>query len=415
MTLKSAILYFICALGVTADDNSFNRIVFRSGGELNGKVISESKEDGRNFVVIRTETGSVLKLDKSRVISRIEKPNSFDSQYSVQSAKVDLSKPSGNWQMYRWCKENGGRAKFRDQMEQLLKEIVRLDPSDDDAWRRLGEVGVPHVKVDGKWIPEEQHYASRGYVRIKGRWMPKLLAGEKQKQDAAEAHRNSKKKALKNWRKNELKKGNLSTARAELKKILDPSVLNFFEETFLRKESNPKLREMYLDVIGNVTSKNAHRILVNYAVIDKNYEVRESAISQLEHEDGYPRQQTIQYARHFLSSSNNESINRAGELIGRINHSSGIVPLINKLITEHKESTGADPNRMNVGFGAGGTSFNTGGGPKFRVVRRQNESVRQALFDITGQDFGFDTALWRKWYISEQTVTDYNVRFNADE
>ncbi len=400
----------IAIAALPTDGNDLSRIHFRSGGELVGAVVAETKDAGKSYVVIKTESGSIFKIPKSK-IRRVEKTGLAVADYRAKLATVDASKSSGHWEMYNWCKQSSGRSKLRERMKFHLQEIVKIDPSDDDAWRRLGEVGEPYVKVDGSWIPEEQHYASLGYVKVKGRWMPEVLSLEKRKQVAAERHLNSKKTDLKSWKKNLLNRRGTNPAEIKrvLDQILDPASLGFFVQNFLRNEDSAVRRSLYLDSIGYVKSQQAQNVLVEYAITDPDYDVRETAILKLEQE--FSPESTVGLASQFLAHPNNHVVNSAGSLIGRIKVEQGIVPLIGSLRTKHKESLGNDSGRINAGFGgAGGNSFSFGEKPKFQVVTRSNKAVLQALYEITGEDFGFDQVLWRQWYVSKHTITKYNVR-----
>ena len=403
-----AIFAFPCALDNPAD----TKFVFRSGGTMSGEVVSESKEDGRSYIVIRTEAGSLYKFDKTKIVQRIEKPNSKDEVYRRQLLTIENT-PEGHWKMYNWCKE-AGRSKFRNEMRFHLKQIVQLDASDEDAWRRLGDVGEPYIEVNGRWVPEEQHYVSRGYVRVKGRWVPQILLPEKARQETAEELAGNRKKEFKNFKKNILSKNNKQLIQKELKRITDPTTLHSIQRE-LDKDISPELRVVYLEAVGQVNTRHAQRILIKNAIEHSDYNVREAAMLQLEQEHFSP-ESTIRMASEYLTPPlpRNGLVNRAGALLGRFKNPVAIVPLIGALSTEHKEATGNDPARTNVGIGTGGTSFTNGQGPKFVVRQRQNEKVLQALYETTGEDFGFDAATWQRWYVSEHTVVDANVREDSD-
>lgn len=413
MTNVLLILSFF-AVTLSIGDPMETKIVFRSGGSMVGEIVSETKESGRSYVVIRTKSGSVIKLDKAKIIHRIQQPDAEDKSYQEQLAKLDDSSQA-HWQMYEWCKKTD-KSKFRDRMRFHLKEIVRLDPDDAAAWNRLGDFGEPYVKVGNKWVPEEQHYMTRGYVRDKGRWVPKVLLAEKQRQGAAEELLGDRKKAFKNFKKNVLTKKEPAVVRKELERIADPLTLPTLEKE-LTGNISPRTRILYLEAIGRIKSRHAQRVLVKFAVEDPVYEVREVAMLQLE-SDTFSKASTIGAFSEYLTPPlpRNSLVNQAASLIGRLDDEAGIVPLVNALRTTHRVKTNTDPGRVNAGFGSGGTSFNTGGnGPKFVDQMRDNEGVRQALYDITGRDLGFDAAVWRRWYISEHTVVDYNVREDSDD
>ena len=374
---------------------------FRSGGLITGTLIGETRESGRKYLELRTETGSVLKFRKS-LIKRIETPSPEKGLYLIALKKMPNT-PQGHWAMCEWCKEHGGPSKFKNEIEFHLKEIVKLDPSDYKAWQKLD-----YVKVDGRWVPEEQHFQSLGYRKFKGRWISSTHLALLGVNSNSDEQFNASKKALKKWQNNTLGKKDFDTVRSELFQLVDESTVGYFESRFLRKAKDPRQREFYLEAIGRVPTSSAQRILARYAIEDTDSEVREQAILQLEQEH-YPADRSTRYLTVYLNHPVNLVVNRAGGVIGRLKNVAAIVPLIGVLETTHKESTGDDPNRLSTGFDSnGGVSFGTGG-PSTVTRRRKNPSVLQALADITEQDFGFDSKLWMEWYITEHTVTNYDV------
>ena len=98
---------------------------------------------------------------------------------------------------------------------------------------------------------------------------------------------------------------------------------------------------------------------------------------------------------------------RAAFAIGEIGSESAILPLVDAMVTEHQVTPGEDPNRQKFEQNNRGEfSFGSGGGP---VVRQfQNNEVVTALRKISDEDFGFNAAAWKNWYI--QNHTHYDVR-----
>lgn len=391
-----------------AEDSGPATFHFRSGGVISGTLVGESRQAGKNFLEVQTENGSVIKLRKS-LIKRVEVFGNEQEMYRIALKRMPNT-PSGHWTMCDWCKEHGGNSKFRNEIEYHLKEIVKLDPTDSKAWQKLD-----YTKVDGRWVPEEQHFRSLGYTKLNGKWISSVQLQSINANSSSESEFNARKKALKKWQNNTLGKKDFETVRSELFGIVDALSLRYFESRFLRKADDPRERELYLEAIGRVPTAEAQRILVQYAVEDSDREIREQAVLQLE-QPHYPTERSTRYlASSYLKHPSNRLIRRAGTIIGRLKDESAIIPLIGSLETVHKEATGTDPNRLNTRFdSSGGVGFGTGG-PKSVTVRRQNQSVLQALADITQQDFGFDSELWMDWYVAEHTVTNYDVGRDLDE
>ncbi len=394
----SILILPICLL---AEDANRISVQLRSGGTVNGTKISEPVENGRKFLVLRTDSGSVLKLAKG-LIQRVVEPDTDLVGYQLALGKMQET-ADGHWAMYDWCKKNGGLSRYRQQMNRHLRQIVKLDPTDSKAWQKLN-----YVKVDDQWVPEEQHHQSRGYRKYKGKWIPAIQKPNSADSDSANPL-GDRKTALKNWQNNYLNKRDFESVRAELFRIVDGISVGYFENRFIKKETDPARREFYLEAVGQVDSRLAQSILVGYAMLDSDSAVREKALDLLELEEHFDKARTTGMLTSYLGNSSNQIVNRAGRLIGRIKHESAIIPLIGALETVHKEATGTDPGRLNTGFDSnGGASFGTGG-PKFVTRSRQNKSVLRALNNITGQNFRFEPGLWKEWYVDQHTVTDYSL------
>ena len=298
-----------------------------------GTVIAEPKENRKAYLVIRTASGSTIKVEKSKVIQRVAENTRNLDQYKTKLAAT-ADNPDDHWEMYFWCKEQS--SKFKEQLDYHLRQIVKLDPSDKKAWQLL-----EHIEVDGRWVPEEQHYRSRGYVKHKGRWVSKLQLEFNQETDASETDLNTRKKALRNWKQNTLRTGDYETIRNELFKLIDPVSVRYFTDNFLKREKDPELRNLYIEAIGRVPNRTAQSILIRYAMQDEVPEVRDQAILQLEQET-YDKRYTASRIARYLNHSSNELVNRAGYLLANFKQPNVILPLISSLHTRHKFATGSD-------------------------------------------------------------------------
>ena len=117
-----------------------------------------------------------------------------------------------------------------------------------------------------------------------------------------------------------------------------------------------------------------------------------------------------------LSSSDNERINRAGYALAKIGDDSVILPLIQALRTPHKFKIGSDSNNITAGFnkdptarsGLGGLSM----GNRSKIVTRvlENKGVRNALLSLTDQDFDYNQAAWKLWYLGRTTPPNLDLR-----
>ncbi len=110
-------------------------------------------------------------------------------------------------------------------------------------------------------------------------------------------------------------------------------------------------------------------------------------------------------------------INRAAECLARMKDPTSVRPLIDALVTLHSFQVTPASGNMNPNFGngpGGGTFSFGGGGPKFEDRMVQNSSVRDALASLTGQDFGYDQAAWKRWLISQKKTVGVDARRERD-
>ena len=147
---------------------------------------------------------------------------------------------------------------------------------------------------------------------------------------------------------------------------------------------------------------------------DRDPDVRENALLQLDQEQ-YPAAYTSKRLARYLTHPDNDMVNRAGYAMSNFKDPAGIIPLMSSLTTVHTISTGKEPGSIDTSFDSnGGVGFSTGG-PQTIERAYDNDGVRSALNEITGQDFNFDAELWREWYVINHTITDPGLRNEIDE
>jgi hypothetical protein len=100
---------------------------------------------------------------------------------------------------------------------------------------------------------------------------------------------------------------------------------------------------------------------------------------------------------------------------------STIGPLIEALVTHHKQQVGGNGGGggmgMNMAFPTGATKGGIGmgmggNGPKIILYQVQNQSVLDALVAITGQNFNFDQRAWRTWHAAQNKAQPLDARRN---
>jgi hypothetical protein len=85
--------------------------------------------------------------------------------------------------------------------------------------------------------------------------------------------------------------------------------------------------------------------------------------------------------------------------------------LIEALTTKHKQTVGSGGSITPSFSGDGGAGLSMGGGPKVVVNELQNNAVLAALTALyPGVGFGYDKALWKRWYAASQTPRVVDLR-----
>ncbi len=384
-------------------------VKLRSGVRIGGEIIKKGKdEDGRAFVVVKTTTGSTLKLD-NRFVDSVHVVDTDDEIYN-NKIKIMEDIPEDHWSAVDWCeKQKSGAFRYKDQIEFHLNRIMRLDPNDTRARHRLD---YTYLEDQDRWVPETLYWTSLGY-RSQGRaWVPTLQGDVDQYSATKNSAMGDRKSRFNTWR-GKLRVGKTSKAQLanELFSICDPLAVPMIFEA-AKKEKNSEVRGLYVEALGKAPSSGAAQALVFFSVEDSAN--RDRALDLLLQDHFNPSFVASHLARYFDPNKYpNGILQRAAFNVGEVNDQHSILPLVGVLSTTHVVAPGEDPNRMTSSFNGNGDlqGFSTGGSGK--PVKRvyQNQQTLGALSKISGgEDFGYDPVLWKKWYIENYTVTDINVR-----
>ena len=91
-------------------------------------------------------------------------------------------------------------------------------------------------------------------------------------------------------------------------------------------------------------------------------------------------------------------------------------PLIDALVTTHKfkipKAGGDNSTTTTFGNGPGGKGggMTMGGGPTIISKKFANQPVLDALAAITGVNFTFDQAAWKRWYAAQKKTETIDPR-----
>jgi hypothetical protein len=83
-------------------------------------------------------------------------------EYNAQAGKLAPQDVDGWRKLAQWASTKG----LSRQSRMAYEKVISLAPDDPAARQALG-----FVKVDGRWLTEEESFRARGFVKYEGEWM----------------------------------------------------------------------------------------------------------------------------------------------------------------------------------------------------------------------------------------------------
>lgn len=390
-----------------------DRIIFRSGAEMLGEIIDDNLKEDAIYVVFKKLDGSILKIDKARMVEKIYKLDPLDAEYNkLLDTLTDTAE--SHHRMAQWIKDQKRASRFEEQLQFHLERIMALDPNDTRVRASLGFFQLD----DQRWVPKELYWDTIGFERKGTSWWPKLYREVESSEEQQNLLLAERKSAFASWlRKISNPKYGQAELVRELQSICDEhGVLVVFQAA--KKEQDVAIRKAYIDAIGRVPTYPAMEALVFFAIED---ETLGSRALDLLKQDHYDRAQIAARIAHptqgYLTSKNNEFIQRAAFAIGELDTEGSsiahmVIPLSDALVTTHVIAPADHPDRKRASFNnSGANSFNFGNSSTPQKMTVRNQRVLDALEKITGQEsIGFAAERWKQWYVENYTHYDLPIR-----
>jgi len=383
-----------CAALLSPASASADIFKLKSGGEVRGELANADQSPRTNYVV-QPYAGGELTLP-AEVVTQVVRQRPIEVEY--ERAKVKLPDTvDAHWKMSEWCFEN----KLFGNRETHLQRIIELEPDHAEARRRLG-----YEKLGDRWLTRDEIRQEKGYVKHGNRWVLPQELDLIKKKEAGEAAQRDWHKKLALWRK-WLDGDKAGAAKRELLDIKDQAAEKPLI-TKLESEKDQRVRELYAEALGNLSTPDAVKTLVEYSINDPSRLFREHCRELIEKHK--PPSARAQYEK-ALKDKDNLVVNRGAIGLRRLGDTAAVRPLIDALVTKHKfvVSTGSGgPGSISPTFsrdssgGFGGAGLSSGGGPKVVYRNLNNDEVLAALVKLTGQDFDFDVAAWKSWYAANK-------------
>lgn len=368
------------------------------GGRIEGQLLP-TDEANKSVYRIELPGGGRVTIARSDV-SRVD-PESADEAEYQKLARTSPDTVDGNWKLAEWCREH----KLHDERRRHLERIVELDPNHAEARAALGF----HQK-NGQWMSRDDVMASRGMVLYEGQYRtPQQIALLKQQKDAriTQADWTKRIEQLRRWLVGR-RQDQAAQAKAEIDSIRDPQAADAVVG-MLRRETDPNLKRLWMEVASQLNSHVAIDALVNLSLNDPDEEIRHQSLEYLMKSR---RAGLITPYLHSLKDKDNTMVNRAGAALGQIGDRDAIGPLIDALITKHRiKVSDANPDQHAYTFSKGGGGYTFGGnGPQFVTQSMRNPAVLEALVKLAGTSFDYDQAQWRSWLAAQAKATAIDVR-----
>ncbi|MEN6556889.1 MAG: HEAT repeat domain-containing protein [Thermoguttaceae bacterium] len=399
--LPTVVALLTVSVAQAASDEVF---VLSNGSRITGQWLNRDQLPRRNYTIQLAE-GATVSLDAKEIKKVLPlKPDEVEYERIVPTY-ADTAQ--AQWALAQWCREH----RLSKQREVHLQRVIELDPEHVLARRALG-----YNKVEGQWITHDDLMIQRGYVKYKGQWKLQQqieLTENKKKQEAEEQEWFLKVKRWCGW----LGGARDQQARDNLLTIDNPAAIRALALA-LEKENDSGVRRLLVESLAKIDTLEAAHELAVRAVDDRSEDIRSKCLDLLEKKK---RPQVTSYfiARMRDKKSDNPTINRAAECLGRMKDPVSVEPLIESLVTAHKfkvvKPGGDNPTSASFGKGpgGGGSGLSAGGGPT--IIRRffSNQAVLDALVEMTGVNFNFDQRAWRDWYAAQKKSPDAaNTRRN---
>ncbi|MFQ5805184.1 MAG: HEAT repeat domain-containing protein [Phycisphaerae bacterium] len=377
-----------------------------NGGSVEGRIIEQDEKSYK----VRTVLGTVTV--PADAVDHIEKKPSLLDEY-VELREQTADTPAAQIELAKWCEEHGLRSPWRKH----LKRAIELDPDCEPARVALGYVRVAGMWVEGRTVllrPEgsesrkktaDRHVADNDdekvVAAIQAQWTVQIRAIKKNKLDSSVDRLQRR-------------------GREKIVAIRDP--LAILPLTRLLSEGNWACRDALVEVLSHFPQDEATMNLAVLSLVDKDEGIRRRALRELERRND-PR--VIPQFREALSRNNDRLIRRAAIGLGMLEAASAVPDLIDVLKAQRRKWVEVS---VRYYFGSYATTFDTPTvvalgtaaqirhspvlgieslGPGFVAVGSEYQmrdvtvfrtEVLEALRKITGEDFGFDEAAWRRWY-----------------
>ncbi len=376
------------------------------GARIEGNWKNRSDNTPQEYL-FETTDGVTLRLAANqvrRVIPLIEEEQTY-----LQGLTRIEETAEAHAKVVDWCEGVGLRSLGNAHRERLLD----LDPEHRPTRATLGYV---KTESDG-WVHESVHWGRLGLQRKGNKWrFPEEIAIEDAQTQQREAEAAAGKRIEQALREILQDNKRSADALATLRNLNDPLAVPRIAKMIAenRQEGgNPAVRRELVDLLGRIGNAPSIRVLCETALRDEQRPIRDRAVEIIRNsEQTWAPEFFIEYLSNRNPKSDNPmEIDRAAEALGSLPDPRAIRPLIEALVTIHKQvsTVGAGSS---AGFNNdGGIGFGQGSKEVEMTFQKEHPQVLSTLLMYSeGANYQYDEDAWRQWYADTRARTNLSLR-----
>lgn len=374
-------------------------LLLASGGQVRGTLLNPS-EFPRQTYQIETAYGVRLTLPRE-LVHQAGTITDKRLEYE-QVAPTYPDTLEGQWKLAEWCREKN----MRTERETHLARVLDFDPDHEQARRALGYF------LHGKnWVTQEEMMNTRGFVKYKGEWLLPEEVELREKRRQAELQEKAWMRQVADWKRNIGSRS--QEILAQMQEVRDPYAVSAISYHMTpAREPRPAVRLAFVDVLVNINTLSAWKLIGEITLNDPNEEVRVSAREKLR---GQKQPELVKLFVSRLKHPDNHIVNRAALGLGMLGDDTAIGPLIDALVTTHQfRIVKGRPGTTTTFSSNGGGGLSVGQQAEVHHKQFNNEPVRDVLIHLTKVNFQFDQEQWRAWHASYLRARAVDTRRNEN-